>query len=295
MPAKLGTLNAVNVVFFLPSDAPWRERLRAALLASTDPTDLAAVERHLAVLDERWAGALDWTVELAPKPARSYSEMLLAGGRLPLYRHGPIRFTVDLFNPGNEAKDPTYDPRFLTVELLVHRHEIYPWDKGVLPDGTKIDYSNPEQYGRQVVYGEALGDLTARWAEILEPTFACADMQYLGSRLRTATSPTSVVNPSPAGINYWDYLWSLSYWSPSLLDDKLASHLRRLSFTPQQVAKFDRFWGRGICPTWRQLSTGGLLVQYRFIFAEHRNSRSAVDTPLARQAGLRTTNIVYRS
>lgn len=295
MPYKVGTINAVNVLFVVLAGSDWRSLLREALLATSSREDSSRVEEHMEMLRRRWSGELDWTAELPPPVSRAYNSMLLKPVTLPLYRHGPIRFTVDLHNPGNEAAAPDYDPGFVEVELLVHRHEIYPWERGTMPDGTKVNYGDPAMFGRQSVCGEALGDLAARWAEILRPHFAFADMQYAGAGfLKRATDANSVSNPAPPGTRYWDYLWSLSYWSPELLTEKLEARLKALEFTQAQRAKFDSFWGRGIRPTWRALSTGGLLVQYRFIFAESRGSRSLVDTPLAKQAGLRTTNLVYR-
>ncbi len=144
--------------------------------------------------------------------------------------------------------------------------------------------------------GQALGKLAARWAEVLEPHFAYADMQYQAGFVQRATNPGSVTHPAPPGTRCWDYLWSLSYWSPELLTPRLAERLRGLTITPEMRARFDPFWAASVRPTWRQLATGGLLVQYRFILGtEGRADRRAVDTPLAKQAGLRTTNLAYRS
>jgi hypothetical protein len=46
----------------------------------------------------------------------------------------------------------------------------------------------------------------------------------------------------------------------------------------------------------RRLASGALFLQYRFLFgSESRGERAAVDTPLARQAGLRSTNLLFRA
>jgi hypothetical protein len=113
--------------------------------------------------------------------------------------------------------------------------------------------------------------------------------------MRTRTSAASVRNPAPAGLPYWAYLWPLAYWSPELLSERLEARLTTLALSPDQIAAIDPFERTGIRPTWRRLATGGLLVQYRFIFGtEGRASRARVDTPLARQAALRTTNALWR-
>jgi len=297
MPEKLGSINGNNVIFFVDLAAPWRERLRAALLAVTSPGETAQVDAHLNVLERRFAGELDWTRELPPypHPARAYVEMLKDGGLLPIYRYGPLQFTVDLLNPQNEAEDPSFDPAHLAIELVMPRQEVYPLPQGRMPDGRVIDPSSPSGYGLMAELGAALGELTGCWAEVLKPYFAFADMQYQSRFLNTATNPRSVSHPAPPGTRYWDYLWSLSYWSPELLTPRLSARLQQLTITPQMRARFDRFWSASIRPTWRQLATGGLLVQYRFVFGtEGRADRTAVDTPLAKQAGLRTTKLTYR-
>jgi hypothetical protein len=222
--------------------------------------------------------------------ARLYSAMLLHEDHLPLYTWGDLHWTLDLFNPNNEGADPAYDPQLIVLELLVHTRELYPRRSGTLHDGTPIVPSSPESYGQIARYGAQFGELAARFVEALDPVFACADMVGLWAFMQTRLNPAATSNPAPAGSRYWDFLWSLSYWSPALLTDKLAVRLKRLEVTEQMRVKIDRFELQGICPTWRALTTGGLFVQYRYIFGvELRGTRATIDTPLAKQAGLRTT------
>ncbi len=222
--------------------------------------------------------------------ARRYSAMLLHEDHLPLYTWGDLHWTLDLFNPNNEGADPAYDPQLIVLELLVHTRELYPRRSGTLHDGTPIVPSSPESYGQIAHYGAQFGELAARCVEALDPVFACADMVCLWAFMQTRVNPAATSNPAPAGSRYWDFLWSLSYWSPALLTGKLAVRLKRLEVTEQMRAKIDPFELQGICPRWRALTTGGLFVQYRYIFGvELRGTRATIDTPLAKQAGLRTT------
>jgi hypothetical protein len=46
----------------------------------------------------------------------------------------------------------------------------------------------------------------------------------------------------------------------------------------------------------RRLAYGGRMLQYRFLFgSELRNERAHIDTPLAEQLGLRSTNLQFRA
>jgi hypothetical protein len=294
-------LNAINTLFFVPAKSPWPERLGQALSASSQEDVSDKVERHLDLLERRRAGQLDWRpalIEAGPnKQARAYSAMLKEEKLLPLYSYGPLTFTVDLFNPTNEGQDPAYDPDLEIIELMVHRDVINPWRTGHFPDGSKINHASIEDYRRLTTYGVALGDLATRWAEILDPLFAFSEgLQYHARWMDRVLSSTSVKNAVPPETKYWDYLWPLAYWSKDLLDEKLAERLKRLRLTEQQMQAIDSFERLGINPTWQELATGGLLVQYRFIFgSEGRGSRAKVETPLAQQAGLRTINLLYRT
>jgi hypothetical protein len=264
------------------------------------PETTDKVKQHLALIERRLSGELNWrtalTTERPAQHPKAYTAMLKEEGLLPLYLYGPLVLTVDLFNPNNEAHDPAYDPNFEVIELLVYRDIINPWSTGYFPDGAKIDHSSIEDYRRLATYGAALGELVGLWAEILQPIFAFSEgLQYHARWLERARSSTSVKNVAPPGTTYWDYLWPLSYWSKALLDDKLAGRLKHLRLAELQLQAVDRFERVGIRPIYKELSTGGLLVQYRFILgAENRTSRARVDTPLAKQAGLRTIELNYR-
>jgi hypothetical protein len=257
MPIRPPGINAINPLFFVPAGSPWQGRLAAALARTGAGADRKKIARHLALLERRQAGLLDWEAELGDEGARpfsatrAYSAMLKAEDRLPLYRFEDLVFTADLFNPDDEGGDPAFDPNLVVVELLIHRDWLYPWPTGRLHDGTAIDYANPEHYARLAFYGAELGELVALWAEELAPLFACADVQNSARFIHTATDPASVRNPAPPGTRHWDYLWPLSYWSPALLDENagLAERLRGLSLTPAQQAALDRFEARGVAPT----------------------------------------------
>jgi hypothetical protein len=297
MPIKPSLGLVVNTVFLVRAAGPWRERLAEALQRSSAASDHEKIPAHLALIERRLAGELDWERALGGGPAasRAYTAMLKQEGGLPLYHDPPLVFSADLFNPNDEGNDPAHYPDLIAIELLIHRDFLNPWLSGRLHDGTPIDYGSPACYGRMVAYGERFGRLVETWAETLAPVFAFADIQNTGAFMRTRTSPASVRNPAPAGTPYWAYLWPLTYWSPELLNERLEARLTVLALSPDQLAAIDPFERTGIRPTWRRLATGGLLVQYRFIFGtEGRASRTRVDTPLARQAGLRTTSALWR-
>ena len=102
--------------------------------------------------------------------------------------------------------------------------------------------------------------------------------------------------PSPAGVGPRHFLWSISVWSTDLLADHLGHRLDRLAITEKMLARVDAIHRPYYRIVRRRLATGALFLQYRFLFgSESRSERAAIDTPLAQQAGLRSTNLLFRS
>jgi hypothetical protein len=105
-----------------------------------------------------------------------------------------------------------------------------------------------------------------------------------------------VVHTAPAGTRPRDYLWSISAWAPDLLVGGLEARLERLALTEAMLARIDPTHRPHYRVERRRLASGALFLQYRFLFgSESRGERAAVDTPLARQAGLRSTNLLFRA
>lgn len=95
----------------------------------------------------------------------------------------------------------------------------------------------------------------------------------------------------PATLRPWDYLWSIAIWSPSLLtaEDREA-RLSGICLTDEILAGIDRFERPYVELISRRLANGELFLQYRQLLGiVLRNSRRALDTPLAQQAGLLST------
>lgn len=305
MPIKplAGVLNAV---FLVRAGGPWTERLRTALLELSrgrpgrdqrERPDTLKVAMHLDVIEQRLAGELDWERELGRglverggvSPAgRNYTDMVEVGGRLPRYAWAPLFVTADLFNPRNEAEEVAWDDTLEAIELSTHTLQLYPWARGTLADGTPINVSDPSCYAKMGRYGEAFGELIARWCELLEPVFAFADLKNSAPFL---TRATAAAGPEHArGVRYWDHLWPISCWSPALLAERpgLAERLQSLALKPEELARVDPFERTGLKGTIRRLSNGGLFVQYRTILGgERQGSRATVDGPLADRAGLK--------
>ncbi len=144
--------------------------------------------------------------------------------------------------------------------------------------------------------GAALGDLVARLVESTSADFAYADIQATGWIVDSASRPGSVVHPARAPLWPWDFLWSITAWGPERLDPALAARLEALQVTDQMRADLDSHERDHIRIERRGVRSGGLLLQYRWHFGdEHRSTRRACDTPLARQAGLRSTALQFRA
>jgi hypothetical protein len=61
------------------------------------------------------------------------------------------------------------------------------------------------------------------------------------------------------------------------------------------LAKVDRYERPHVRLDRRRLAYGGYFLQYRFLLGtEGRGERAIIDTPLARQLGLRSTNLLFR-
>ena len=289
-----------DAVVAVPASADWRAGVERFLHTLTD--DGRRVERHLALLDERLAGRLLWTEVFADAtlpdgrpmpPGRRYAETLVAEERLPLYQSGPLRFSLDLHNPGNEAGVLEHDPAAIELALVA---DLGYFADGV-PDSTfPVGLAPEERARRRAQNGAILGDLVARLCEATDATFACADVGETGWVVSSAQRPTSVVRPAPAGVRPTDFLWSISAWSPDLLRGRFGDRLERLRIDDAMLARIDRVYRPYFRIERRHLATGGLFLQYRFLFGtEARGERPAIDTPLAKQAGLRSTNLLFRA
>ncbi len=289
-----------DAVVAVRADSPWRDGVARFLRSLTD--DDTRVARHLALLDERLAGRLPWLEVLADAtlpdgrpmpPNRRYGEMLVDEERLLLYDVGPLRVSVDLHNPGNEAGTDVYDPS--TVELAIVADVRY---FSSLAPGSVFDHALgfEEVARRRAIAGAQLGTLVASLFEATHARFAYADISSTGRIARSATNPSVVVHAAPERVRPLDYLWSITLWSPEVLDAKLVARLERLTITVAMLARLDRYERPTYRIERRRLADGALFLQYRFLFgSEGRGTRAAVDTPLAKQAGLRSTHLIYRA
>lgn len=300
MPLDLPSVNAVDAVWFVPADAPWQDRLHAMLREFG--AGEAEATAWMALLERRARGEHDWNEALAGSllangrpcpPIRRYNDLL--GGEatdgevasLLVLRDPPLTFVVDVWGAGERGGEPG----MVGLELIVHRSAVRPWRAGeVLFDGTVVDVSDPDHYRRMTHYGDAFARLMALGCERLEPVFALSDgMQPLGDDLAQA-SPERVRHPAPKGARLADYAWALAYWSPERIDEELRTRLERLELTTRRTLMPD-----GVGVSVRTLSTGGVFLQTRSILGiETRASRADVETPLARQLGLRSNHLLYK-
>lgn len=297
MPLNLvgRTKDAVVVV---ATASPWQDGVRRFLAAHA--SDAATVERHVRVLEERAAGHLPW-VELLDgallpngrpmPPARRYAEMLVHEDRLPLHDAGPLRFSVDLHNPGNEAGLPEYDAELLELAIVADVGAFAP------APGTTLDLAQPPDRlaAERADRGAVLGDLVADLVEATTATFAYADIGSTGWRVTASTHPESAVHPAPAGTRPWDFLWSITAWGGDLLAPELAHRLETLEITAAIRERLDRFEREHHRIERRTLASGAAFLQFRWLFgSELRATRAAIDTPLASQLGLRSTSLLLR-
>jgi hypothetical protein len=289
-----------DAVVSVPRSANWQAGVEQFLSTLSD--DPRRIERHLLLLEDRLAGRLPWTHLLAGAmlpngrpmpPSRRYAELLVAEDQLPLYDVGSLRVSLDLHNPGNEAAVPEYDPNQLELALVADVGYFSALAPGsVFPP--ELGFEQVAQ--RRADQGALLGALVARLVEATSATFAYADIGPTGWVVSTAQRPQSVVHPAPTGVRPRDFLWSISVWSPELLAGRLEERLEQLTLTEKMLAHLDPLHRSHYRIERRRLSTGALFLQYRFLFgSESRGERAAIDTPLAQQAGLRSTNLLFRT
>lgn len=288
-----------DAVVSVPADADWREGVQRFLLTLTD--DRARIERHLAVLEDRRDGRLPWQDVLGGSllpngrpmpPSRRYAEMLVTEERLPLYDEGLLRFSLDLHNPGNEAGVAMSGNSCLDLALVADVGYFAPAPGSIYPP--RMDFQ--EQARLRATQGAALGRLVARLFEATHATFAYADIGATGWVVPTSKHPDAVVHPAPEAVGPMDFLWSINVWSADALSDPLERRLESLSLTDEMLARVDATFRPHYRIERTRLSGGALFLQYRFLFgSEMRGERARVDTPLAQQAGLRSTNLLFRS
>jgi hypothetical protein len=284
-----------DAVVVAAADSDWRSGVEAFLRALGADEDRAAY--HLSVLDQRAAGRMSWVSQLAgrtlasgrPMPAsRAYAQMLVDESTLPLYDAGGWRFSLDLHNPSNEAGVAWYDESVVELAIVA--------DVGVFMgpayDGGGADAAMADR----AVHGARLGELVASLAEHVQAMFAYADVSSTGGLLTSATRPGSVVHPGPDTLRPQDFLWSITAWGPRALEGGLKERLDALSLEPEQLARIDPHVRRHVRLEHRRLAYGGRMLQFRFILgSELRGERAYLDTPLAQQLGLRSTNLQFRT
>ncbi len=275
-----------DAVVAVPSDSDWRGAV-AAFLADLGADEIR-IERHLTVLEERANGLLQWSDVLGDAllpsgrpmpPARRYAEMLVQEDRLPLYDYGALRFSLDLHNPNNEAGQRGYDSSLVEIALVADAGYF----TATVPN-SRIDRELPieAQNEQRAVNGALLGELVARLVEATDANFAYADIGPTGWFV-DASGSDEQARP-------WNFLWSINAWGKDRLSGDLAARLEGLVVTEKMLAAIDPYERPHVRIEQRELRTGALFLQYRFLFgSELRSSRTALDTPLAAQAGLRLT------
>jgi hypothetical protein len=148
----------------------------------------------------------------------------------------------------------------------------------------------------RAVHGARLGELVASLAEHVQAEFAYADVGSTGNLLTSAVRPGSAVHAGPDTPRPQDFLWSITAWGPQALEARLEERLDALSLEPGQLARLDPHVRRHIRLEHRRLPYGARMLQYRFIFgSELRGERAHLDTPLAQQLGLASTNLQHRA
>ena len=283
-----------DAVVVVAADSDWRAGVEAFLRDQGADDDRARY--HLNVLDQRAAGRMSWVSQFAdrtlsngrPMPAsRAYAESLVKEGTLPLYDADGWLFSVDLHNPGNEAGVAWYDEQVVELAIVA--------DVGAFRGGAYTAGGADAAMADRAVHGARLGELVARLSERTQALFAYADVDSTGGRVTAASKPSSVVHPGPDTLQPPDFLWSITVWGPGLLDDDFASRLDRVQLEPAHLSRVDPHVRPHIRLEQRRLEYGGRMLQYRFLFgSELRNERVHIDTPLAEQLGLRSTNLQFR-
>jgi hypothetical protein len=285
-----------DAVVMVPGDADWRTGVSGFLSALG--ADDAHVGRHLSLLEERAAGRRPWHKELTGRmlpngrpmpPGRAYAEMLVTESVLPLYDGGGFLFSLDLHDPGNEADVSWFDPSFIEFAIVA--------DQGLFT-GEDIDASEgaEERLAIRAARGARLGHLVSMLVEHLGASFAYADVGSSGGVVTSAANPASVVHASPGPLRPSDFLWSITVWGPESIDLGFKSRLATLSLDERHVAKLDGFIRPHVRLERRLLASGARFLQFRFLLGtEQRGERTHLDSPLAEQLGLRSTNLQYRS
>lgn len=281
-----------DAVVSAPAAVRWEDGVVQYLRGLTD--DEAKIERHLDLLQQRAAGQLPWRDVLIDgvlpngrpmPPSRRYAEMLVNEERLPLYEADGLRFSLDLHNPGNEAEARGYELEQREFAIVA---DVDYFSQGGPPEQTS-NLPHEERAERRAAVGRTLGNQLARLMESTAGVFAYAD---IGATLWPGNASGRWLRKrDPATLRPWDFLWSITIWSPSLLtvEDREA-RLSRISLTDEILAGVDRFERPYIELISRRLANGALFLQYRQLLGvELRSSRSALDTPLAQQAGLLST------
>lgn len=285
-----------DALVIVPVETDWRAGVVTFLEGLGG--DAERIERHIALLDERAAGRQPWATELAGRtlpngrampPGRAYAEMLINEDLLPLYDVGGFPVSLDLHNPANEAGVDDYDPTVLELAIVA--------DVGAFTGATLDSGLGPEVITAQrAAHGATLGVLVASLADAVRARFAYADISTTGWRVPAATRPESVVHPSSNRLRAWDFLWSINVWDPELVGPDWPDRLARLALDPARLAEIDRHQWPHVRLERRRLDYGGYFLQYRFLFgAEGRGDRAHLDTPLASQLGLRSTNLQLRA
>ena len=284
-----------DAVVVVAADSDWRSGVEAFLRDMGADEDRAAY--HLSVLHQRAAGRMSWPSQFVdrtlasgrPMPAgRAYAESLVMEGTLPLYDADGWWFSVDLHNPGNEAGVSWYDERVVELAIVA--------DVGVFMGPAYGAGSVDAAMAQRARHGARLGQIVAALAERTQALFAYADVGSTGGVVTAASKPSAVVHPAPETLGPADFLWSITVWGPGLLDDDLVSRLDHLHLEPAHLARLDPHIRPHVRLEQQRLPYGGRMLQYRFLFgSELRNERAHIDTPLAEQLGLRSTNLQFRA
>lgn len=281
-----------DAVVSVPAAARWQDGVGRFLRGLTD--DEGKIGRHLDLLQQRVAGELSWHEVLTDRvlpngrpmpPSRRYAEMLVNEEQLPLYEASGLRFSLDLHNPGNEAQAQGYDSEQLELAIVA---DVDYFAQGG-PPGETSNLPHEERAARRVATGRVLGDQLARLMESTAGVFAYADIA--ATLWPGNASGRWLRKRDPATLRPWDFLWSITIWSPSLLTaEDRETGLSRIALTEDILAGVDRFERPYVEFISRRLANDELFLQYRQLLGvEHRGSRSALDTPLSQQAGLLST------
>lgn len=108
--------------------------------------------------------------------------------------------------------------------------------------------------------------------------------------------PESIVRPAPPGVRPQDFRWSISIWHSDLLHGRLGDRLERLSISDSMLKRIDPVHRQCYQIERYRLASGALYLQYRILRgSKDRGEGAAIDTLLTKLAGLRSTNLLFRS